>query len=251
MTNRKILFGYIVQNGQYVLHPEESTTVHRIYSQYLSGLSYQKISDRLNSEQVSYSDADRSWNKHKVKRLLQNSHYTGIPPYPSIIDGDSFAAVQASIRSKAAGKSARKSSLEQILRLLYCPYCGNPLICTAVSNKIACRCPNCCTSTDVTKAQLLRCVDEKHLLCRTAGDISYQPDSSVIKIENEILQNLEQGQPFEKLFSLILEGAAVRYNCCRIANTPSCNFIDDIARIAIGTGGQIDIQLRKTMAADT
>ena len=98
MTNRKILYGYQIQKGKIVVQEQETVIVNRIATLYIEGLSYQKITDILNSEAIPYSSKDRLWNKHKVKRLLENPRYTGIDGYPAIIDFEIFQTIQRKIR---------------------------------------------------------------------------------------------------------------------------------------------------------
>ena len=77
MSNRKILYGYQIRDGVIAAVEEEAILVRRVFSLYIGGLSYQKISDLLNREEVPYSQEAPAWNKHKVKRLLENPRYTG------------------------------------------------------------------------------------------------------------------------------------------------------------------------------
>lgn len=107
MKNRKILYGYVVENGELHIHPEEATVVQRVMALYTEELSYQKISDILNGEDIPFSPEAPSWNKHKVKRLLENPRYTGANGYPPIIELAVFQEVQLRIRDKTANYSKR------------------------------------------------------------------------------------------------------------------------------------------------
>ena len=51
--------------------------VNRIAGLYLDGLSYQKLADLLNQKNIPFSQEAPAWDKHKVKRLLENPRYTG------------------------------------------------------------------------------------------------------------------------------------------------------------------------------
>lgn len=72
MSNRKILYGYQIQQGELVTVSQETAVVERIVTLYIDGLSYQKISDTLNGDGIPFSEETPLWNKHKVKRLLEN-----------------------------------------------------------------------------------------------------------------------------------------------------------------------------------
>ena len=117
MKNRKILYGYKIENGAFVIYPQEAKIVKRIFEIYQSGESYQRISDILNAENIPYSEDSASWNKHKVKRMLESPRYTGESGYPEIIQSEDFQAVQAIIRSKTAGKKRNRASREQNIQV--------------------------------------------------------------------------------------------------------------------------------------
>ena len=82
MINRKVLYGYQIQNGTLEIVPEEQRTVSMVFTLYNAGASYQAISDALNRQGVPYCREVPLWNKHKVKRLLENPRYTGKEGYP-------------------------------------------------------------------------------------------------------------------------------------------------------------------------
>ena len=127
MSNRKILYGYQVQDGALAISHQEKPVVERIVMLYLEGFSYQRISDILNQDQVPFSEDAACWNKHKVKRLLENPRYTGASGYPSIIERDVFQKVQQRIRDKTAhyqkkDKPIKDDSLvEKIKEVSYIP----------------------------------------------------------------------------------------------------------------------------------
>lgn len=108
MKNRKILYGYVVENGELHIQPGEATVVQRVMALYTEELSYQKISDILNGEGIPFSSEAPSWNKHKVKRLLENPRYAGANGYPPIIELAVFQEVQLRIRDKTANYSKRE-----------------------------------------------------------------------------------------------------------------------------------------------
>ena len=45
---------------------------------HLSGrLSYQALADRMNADNIPFSQESPLWNKHKIKRMLENSRLPG------------------------------------------------------------------------------------------------------------------------------------------------------------------------------
>ena len=117
MKNRKILYGYTIENGGFVIYPQEAKIVKRIFEIYQSGESYQGISDILNAENIPYSEDSASWNKHKIKRMLENPRYTGECGYPEIIQSEDFQAVKAMICSKTAAKKLNRTSKEKNIQV--------------------------------------------------------------------------------------------------------------------------------------
>ena len=77
MSKRKLLYGYQIKNGELTLVPEEAAVVKRVAGLYLDGLSYQKLADLLNQENIPFSQEAPAWDKHKVKRLLEDPRYIG------------------------------------------------------------------------------------------------------------------------------------------------------------------------------
>lgn len=109
MKNRKILYGYVVEQGELHIQPGEAAVVQRVMTLYIEGLSYQKISDVLNADRIPFSSEVPIWNKHKVKRLLENPRYAGASGYPPIIEQDVFQEVQRRIREKTANYQRRET----------------------------------------------------------------------------------------------------------------------------------------------
>ncbi len=82
MSNRKILYGYQIRDGEIAVVKEEAIHVRRVFSLYIGGFSYQKISQSPQRREIPYSQEAPAWNKHKVKRLLENPRYIGRDSYP-------------------------------------------------------------------------------------------------------------------------------------------------------------------------
>lgn len=107
MKKRRILYGYVIAQGELCIQPEEAAVVRRIMTLYTVGISYQKISDTLNENDIPFSPEVSAWNKHKVKRLLENPRYTGTDGYPPIIEQDVFQDVQRRIQDRTANYQKR------------------------------------------------------------------------------------------------------------------------------------------------
>lgn len=92
MGNRKLPFGYKMQLGEIVLHPEESACVRQIFDRYQHGASFHELVQQMKEQGVPY-DEGKLWNKNMVARILGDERYLGRAPYPGIIDKEQFDAV--------------------------------------------------------------------------------------------------------------------------------------------------------------
>lgn len=222
MINRKILYGYEIQNGDIVTKEDEATVVARVFALYSTGLSYQKISDSLNSEGIPYCQEAPVWNKHKVKRLLENPRYTGQDGYPAIIDGEVFHKVQTQIQGKTANYAPPEH--RPVLDLkdrLRCGCCNGSLHRTAGPKRrkdtLYLKCGTCGAVFTITDSDLLEEISRQVAEHETPVETVYHPSEEVIHLTNAINRELENPESPEEVVSLILRGAAARYDCCPAA----------------------------------
>jgi len=218
MINRKHLYGYHIENGELTVSPEEAAVVKRIATLYLAGASYLTVSDTLNREGVPFSPEAPLWNKHKVKRLLENPRYTGTDGYPPILDEVTFQAVQAQIRAKTEGHAVKEK--RPALRLkdyLRCP-CGGALQRHGGKNQrkdtLYLKCQVCGVQATIPDADLLAEVARQVAEHNRPDDRPYVPSGEVIRLTNAINRGLERPDQPEDIVSLILQGASARYDCC-------------------------------------
>lgn len=92
--NRRIPFGYMMQNGIITTNPAEVLAVLTIFSEYMTGKSLENIAINM---KVPYSE-DKIWNKNMVKRVLENEKYLGNETYPQLISEDVFRTVSLFVR---------------------------------------------------------------------------------------------------------------------------------------------------------
>lgn len=123
--NRKILYGYQIQNGELSVHPQEAEGVKRIFSLYLSGMAQQQIADALNAEGFPYSEESPVWSRPRVVQTLRNSRYMGEKGYPALVDDETFCAAQA-MRADRVRKWGDHPAL-CLVRKLRCDQCGHSL----------------------------------------------------------------------------------------------------------------------------
>lgn len=218
MTNRKNLYGYHIENGEIVVVLEERAVVEQIAGLYIAGASYQTIADSLNKADTPFSSEAPLWNKHKVKRLLENPRYTGTSGYPAILNIDTFRAVQAQIRAKTEGYTFKEKrsvlNLKDYLRCL----CGGALQrvggTTRRKDTLYLKCAVCGTHVTILDEDLLTEISRQVAEHNAPKEQPYVPDSEVIRLTNAINRGLEQPDSPEDVVSLILQGVSARYNCC-------------------------------------
>lgn len=219
MINRKVLYGYQIQNGALEIVPEEQRTVSMVFTLYNAGASYQAISDALNRQSIPYCREVPLWNKHKVKRLLENPRYTGKEGYPILVEADIFQAAQ----EKTAEKNARKQSHGEkpaIARLT--PYfrcaCGGKMTRLGGgwqnSDKLYLRCEGCGNTAVMDMDATVNGIVRQFRNHEQPSCTAYTPSAEVMRLDNAINRGLEQLASPEAVMALILQGAAARYACC-------------------------------------
>ena len=219
MINRKVLYGYQIQNGTLEIVPEEQRAVSMVFTLYNAGASYQAISDALNRQSIPYCREVPLWNKHKVKRLLENPRYTGKGGYPILVEADIFQAAQ----EKTAEKNARKQSHGEkpaIARLT--PYfrctCGGKMTRLGGgwqnSGKLYLRCEGCGNTAVMDMDATVNGIVRQFRNHEQPSCTAYTPSAEVMRLDNAINRGLEQPASPEAVMALILQGAAARYACC-------------------------------------
>lgn len=115
MANRKQPFGYKMEQGQIVAHPQEAEIVRMIFTQYINGASLGTLAQMLNEQDVPYEDG-RLWNKNMAARILADERYLGAGGYPVIINDDSFQKVREKREKKQC--PVQKTAAQKVLRRL-------------------------------------------------------------------------------------------------------------------------------------
>lgn len=116
MGKRKLPFGYAMENGDVKAAPNESDCVMWIYMTYNEGASLKEIASELNVRAEVHYDADKSWNKNMVDRILQDQRYSGDALYPEIVPEVLYRAVQHR-RAERRGIS-KQTEAQKMIRIL-------------------------------------------------------------------------------------------------------------------------------------
>lgn len=115
MGNRKQPFGYRMEFGQVVEHPQEAEKVRYIFDQYLAGAALKTLADELSQQAIPYSEG-KPWNKNMVARILADYRYAGTKEYPKLIEHNTLNAVLALRSAKQA--TLHQTPAQKVLRQL-------------------------------------------------------------------------------------------------------------------------------------
>lgn len=259
MSNRKILYGYQIQRGELATVPQEAAVVERIVTLYMDGLSYQKISDILNGKGIPFSEGAPLWNKHKVKRLLENPRYTGRDGYPAIINQETFDTIQSMIRGKTAKRTKiEKRPAQRLKEYLRCESCHGRLLGMGGKNQrrdtLYLRCEHCGMQVTIPDSDLLAEVARQMVEHNAPPQESYVPSSEVVRLTNAINRGLEHPEKPEDVVALILRGVSARYGCCstpteyetshRLAEVDLRHFGRAVSHIVIAEDNSVTIQFQ-------
>jgi hypothetical protein len=218
MINRKILYGYRIENRSIAVNKNEADVVNMVFEQYLSGSSYQKLSELLNNMLIPYSPDSPTWNKHKVKRMLENPRYCGGDAYPEIVMTATYSRVQRNIQNKQSSYSKKpKRPAKMFSEYLRCGKCHSALSCCGGGTKtLFYRCNSCKESYMIADEMLLCAVSSQAIEHDQKKCYGYIPSVDVLKNENAINRKLESQGDIEEIVELILHGISARYDCCSI-----------------------------------
>ena len=213
--NRKILYGYQIQDGELSAHPQEAEGVKRTFSLYLAGMTQQQIADALNAEGFPYSEESPVWSRPRVVQTLRNSRYMGEKGYPALVDDETFCAAQT-MRVGRMRKWGDHPAL-CLVRKLRCGHCGHSLRRLAQSqwkHTLRFHCDGCGMSVTIPDADLLTEVERQAAEYTPPADApGYTPSEDTVRLANAINRGLEKPERPEKVTALIMQGISARYAC--------------------------------------
>ena len=227
--NRKIPFGYMMKNGEVTTNPKEVLALLTIFQSYLNGDSLAEIAKSMD---LPYSEG-AVWNKHMVKRIIQNEKYLGTDKYPQLIDEDTFRRANAKRVAKATSLCAITDDLQEIRRITFCKECGGRIFRSGGntrSGKWDCHRQDCyplsyrLTDQMIISAilNMLNSIIANPSLLETGSESStYSPSGEVIRQQNEIRHMMDASQlDYDRTKSEILRLAQMQYDCCTYSEKP-------------------------------
>ena len=230
MKNRTVPYGYRYENGNIVLHPQESKIVKRICKAYLDGQSLLAIATWLNEEEIEYMPEVIGWNKARLKRIIEDERYLAKEPYPLILDEETHTAMQRIKEQRNTQKNIdRKTDIFQIAVPVKCPICGGRMLRRhdsryKVQQRWLCENDECKTLIKIADSDLIKAINS--ILAgitperiQAIGTSESEPSVAVRHVNNEIARLFDTTEvDKESLRKKLLEGISKRYE--DIVNTP-------------------------------
>lgn len=215
MKIRSLPFGYQYENGIIICHPKESRIVQEVFTEYLQGSSLLTIAKKLTDKGIEYLPGAASWNKARLKRMIDDERYLGNETYPPIIQKDTFSNTQTIKTKRNTQKNTdRSAEIFKMTTPVVCGSCGQPMrrrhdSRTSYGEKWICPCGIVvkigdeelfksiidCMNILIANPQLIHSVqkntDPSITLRRAENEIGRMLDSSIVdkeKLKNKIFE---------------------------------------------------------------
>ena len=222
MRNRSIPFGYQYQNGVLAAHPQESQIVQAVFTAYLSGEPLSKIAAHLTAKLVEYLPGRWQWDKARVKRLLDNSKYTGVGDFPPIIKERDFQMAHQKKENASTNRQPADEDIKLFKGMTHCHHCGGLMVRRMDSrfeNSVSWKCPACDYFLSLPDEEFKRRVFllqqrlvKKPLLAGKNEDDIPVTSVEARRLTNEIFRKLDSANFSEdELVNLALQCAAENY----------------------------------------
>ena len=222
MRNRSIPFGYHYQNGIMAVHPQESQIVQAVFMAYLSGEPLSKIAAHLTAKLVEYLPGRWQWDKARVKRILDNTKYTGEDDFPPIIKERDFQMAHQKKDSANTNRQPVDEDIKLFKGLTYCHHCGSPMVRrrdSRMEHPVTWKCPACDYFLPLPDEEfkqrvflLQKKLADKPLLAEKEEDEIPVTSMEARRLANEIFRKLDSGSFSEdELVNLALQCAAKNY----------------------------------------
>ncbi len=240
--NRYIPYGYRIKDGKLCINPLEAGAVQEVFRLYSAGQSYRSIADIMNASNHP-PHGENGWNKHHVKRMLENNKYTGEAGYPAILSKEEYEAARATHDGKIVSTTSQETPEGVLWERLRCGVCGSRMLrngSRAASKKIIqLRCENkeCGYSEDIPQQILHSGI--LALMNRLISDTRkhpcgrYEQTPEALRLANEVGRGIAKPDDPDKTVRLILEGIGARYGGIQEPPRlpPAMQYIDDDNRL--------------------
>lgn len=218
---RKIPFGYQIQQGEIRFQSQEAEAVRTIFARYLAGDSYLTIAEHLTEHGPRYHAHTQQWNKHMVKRILENAKYIGAEGYPRIVSNEDYLAVQLR-KIDCTRPEMRPPAVVPVLNKTVCAVCGFPMRRDTRNHRRPrwqCQNPDCRQTVSISDESLTELITQQlrelakapHLLPPPSTD-QVCPSIDSVRLQNELTLALNRNaENPEYIKALVLGTAAQKY----------------------------------------
>lgn len=223
--NRRELFGYIICDGERVIHETEGLIVSWAYTQYCNGFSYLQIADKLKEKNIPYRADGCSWNKNMVQRMLAREEYCGENGYPKLIERELYEKVQSIKQRRVAIRAIRQEVPKEIRQMLRCGKCGSGIEREKAGKVMNWQCRTEKRTTEeyiMDEVLLEKIVEKTNEMIAHPEVLEIQPEQtfeltlSMMQANNHILRQIqEQKRSVDEIQQLIFQAAAERYQNCQ------------------------------------
>lgn len=229
MELRTLLYGYRKHQFRFSLDKTESVIVKRIFDEYIDGMTLQKIADRLTAEGVVYYKDKAVWNKHMVRRILENRRYAGDEEYPAIIALTIYEQANEK-RLKKGGDRESDSEQEKYFKShTVCEQCGKRFTRQRTWSKTREKwyCTDGCKGTvyiddNLFYGQILSIINRvienpKILRVSSSQNECYTPSLEVLRAEKEADRMAERKNiDFLPIKKAIYTNISDKFDCCAL-----------------------------------
>lgn len=230
MANRYVPFGYEVIDGVTCIVEREAEVVRNVYALYIQGLSLIKIAGRLNMLSITYASDGREWDKHMVKRMLENPKYIGEKGYPAIITEDiAKLVVECKSKKYIQLSDEDKQRLDAYRAKMRCGVCGSRMVRLHAGSGTIRRYWKCSNEECVVHRQnfnekilnslmadLLNEISEDLTMIETEIVKDYEKNSAVLQAHSELAEKIENPESeLEDIITKIMDLAAVKFQLCK------------------------------------
>lgn len=223
MAKKRIIpFGYLIENGEVLVHPEEQKEVIYIFSEYLKGKPMSEIASKI---EIPYTE-NMPWNESIVWRILTSPAYCGKRVYPAIISEKVFIQAENLRLSKGYTTHRTPAEIADVRYMTYCKECKKILFRIAhrpAYSKWDCHTKECskfdfCLRDTELFTRIMNMlnivIENPDLINRDVPEKSYSPNQEVVRQQNEIRRMMQNPADYEHIKSEIFKLAELKYFCC-------------------------------------
>lgn len=219
---RTIPYGYRMKNGNIVVEQNEAEIVRYIFKEYICGLSYKKLANKLNNEGIIYSEGCEIWKLGTVKKLIAREHYIGKNGYPRIISDEEYYTAQRLSKERRRAVGGPTADIAAMKKITVCGECGHQLERFGNKYRGVSRFYWRCINDDcerigysITDDMMTNALDRVITTSEhnTVQNIRYEPNSKIIYQQNQINQMLDSDKAdYDRIKEEIVRLASMKYD---------------------------------------